>query len=92
MEIPEDWVGLVRGRSGLAFNQSVFAFEGTIDSDYRGEICVLLVNLGLRDATIHEGDRIAQLVVVPAPNRPLFETSALGSSGRGANGFGSSGR
>ena len=65
---------------------------GTIDSDYRGELKVLLVNLGAEDVTIRRGDRIAQLVVTPAPQAGFVEVEALDATDRGAGGFGSTGR
>jgi dUTP pyrophosphatase len=64
---------------------------GTIDSDYRGEIAVLLVNLGSEDATIRRGDRIAQLVIAPVAEAVIAEAASLDETSRGAGGFGHSG-
>lgn len=89
--IPEGHVGLVRGRSGLAFKHDVWAFEGTIDADYRGELAALLWNVGTETVVLHQGERIAQLVVVPFAS--AFEcVEDLGETGRGTAGFGSTGR
>jgi len=84
----------VRPRSGLALEKGVTCLNtpGTIDSDYRGEVKVILVNLGAAEVTIEPGDRIAQLVVAPV-SRAVFEPSAaLAPTARGTGGFGSTGR
>lgn len=91
VELPHGHVGLMRGRSGLAFNRNVWAFEGTIDEDYRGEVKVLLANLSDDDFHISAGDRIAQLVVVPVIRCGLARVDSLGDTSRGENGFGSTG-
>ncbi len=92
--LPEGWEGQVRPRSGLALRHglTVLNAPGTIDSDYRGEIKVLLVNLGQEPVTLRRGDRIAQLVVAAVAPSELCECLALPDSGRGAAGFGHSGR
>ena len=64
---------------------------GTIDSDYRGEICVILINLGDEDFTIHNGDRIAQLIVAPVTQGQFVRVAKLDETERGAGGFGSTG-
>jgi dUTP diphosphatase len=94
LEIPSGWEGQVRPRSGLAirYGLTVVNAPGTIDSDYRGELKVLLVNLGNEPVTICRSDRIAQLVVTPAPQSTFIETDNLGDTDRGAGGFGSTGR
>jgi len=94
LEIPVGWEGQIRPRSGLAIRHglTVVNAPGTIDSDYRGELKVLLVNLGSEAVTIHRGDRVAQLVVAPAPQATFDETAALEATERGAGGFGSTGR
>jgi len=94
LEIPVGWEGQVRPRSGLAIRHglTVVNAPGTIDSDYRGELKVLLVNLGGEAATIRRGDRVAQLVVAPAPQATFRETADLETTERGAGGFGSTGR
>lgn len=94
MQLPADHEGQVRPRSGLALRHglTVLNAPGTIDADYRGELKVLLVNLGAAPFVIERGHRIAQLVVAPvAPAAPV-EVSALDDSARGAGGFGHSGR
>lgn len=93
IELPPGYEAQVRPRSGLALEKGLTCLNspGTIDSDYRGEIKVILVNHGREAATILDGDRIAQLVVAPVA-RARFEAAAvLGASGRGAGGFGSTG-
>ena len=92
VEIPKGYVGLIRGRSGLAFRQNVWAFDGTIDADYRGEIKVLLANMGAGAVSIKAGDRIAQLVIVPCLTVPIVEVDTLEETERGEGGFGSTGR
>jgi len=86
--------GQVRPRSGLARRSGVTVLNapGTIDADYRGEIVVLLVNLGDQAVAIEPGERIAQLVVAPVARAEVEETSELAASERGAGGFGSTGR
>lgn len=94
VEIPAGWEGQVRPRSGLAarFGLTLLNSPGTIDSDYRGEVCVLLVNLGAEPFVVRRGERIAQLVVAPAPRVRFVEAEELPESARGAGGFGSTGR
>ncbi|HKE14383.1 MAG TPA: dUTP diphosphatase [Kofleriaceae bacterium] len=86
--------GQVRPRSGLARRHGVTVLNapGTIDADYRGEVVVLLVNLGGEAVIIEPGERIAQLVVAPVARAEVEEVSELDPSGRGAGGFGSTGR
>jgi dUTP pyrophosphatase len=93
LALPPGLEGQVRPRSGLAWRTgvSVLNAPGTIDADYRGEIQVLLVNLGNEPAVIKRGDRIAQLVVAPVTRVALREVDALPASERGAGGFGSTG-
>ena len=92
-EIERGYEIQVRPRSGLAIKNaiSVLNTPGTIDSDYRGEIMVILINLGKEDFTIHKGDRIAQAVVQRVWQVDFVEVSELGGSERGTKGFGSSG-
>ncbi|MDR0375278.1 MAG: dUTP diphosphatase [Treponema sp.] len=94
LEIPEGYEAQVRPRSGLAYKQGVTVLNapGTIDSDYRGEVRVILVNLGQEPVVINNGDRIAQLVFTPVMRAALEETSSLPATERGAGGFGSTGR
>lgn len=92
-EIPQGYEVQIRPRSGLAFKNGVTCLNtpGTIDSDYRGEIKVLLINLGLEEFEISRGMRIAQMVVAPVTQAKLLETNELGETDRGAGGFGSTG-
>ncbi len=94
VEIPPGYEGQVRPRSGLAFGSGVTVVNapGTIDADYRGEIKVLLVNLGSSTAEIHPGDRIAQLVIAPVARAEIREVEKLEDTARGAGGFGHTGR
>ncbi len=94
LELPPGWEGQVRPRSGLAARHGVTLANspGTIDSDYRGEVRVLLVNLGAESVVIERGDRVAQLVVAPVTRVELVETDRLSETERGDGGFGSSGR
>ncbi|GHV86438.1 deoxyuridine 5'-triphosphate nucleotidohydrolase [Spirochaetia bacterium] len=93
LEIPPGWEAQVRPRSGLAWKHGITVLNGpgTIDSDYRGELAVILVNLGDKPYTVHSGDRIAQLVFAPAPHASFLETETPGATGRGGGGFGSTG-
>jgi dUTP pyrophosphatase len=86
--------GQVRPRSGLARRSAVTVLNapGTIDADYRGEVVVLLVNLGQEPVAIEPGERIAQLVVAPVARAEVEEVSELEPSTRGQGGFGSTGR
>ena len=94
LAIAPGFEGQVRPRSGLAINHGITVVNapGTIDADYRGEVKILLVNLGREPFTIHAGDRIAQLVIAPVIQATLVETDDLASTERGAGGFGSTGR
>ena len=93
IEIPQGFEGQVRPRSGLAYKSglTVLNSPGTIDCDYRGEISIILVNLGSDDVTIRDGDRIAQLVISPVCRVKAVRTDVLEPSRRGAGGFGSTG-
>ncbi len=93
LDLPSGFEGQVRSRSGLASRNAVFVLNspGTIDSDYRGEIKVILANLGTASFIVHPGDRIAQLVFMQVPEVDVKEEDEVTSSGRGTNGFGSSG-
>ena len=92
-EIPQGFEVQIRPRSGLAFKNGITCLNtpGTIDSDYRGEIKVLLINLGTEDFKITRGMRIAQMIVAPVTQAKLIETNELGETDRGAGGFGSTG-
>lgn len=93
LEIPEGFEGQVRPRSGLALKAGLTCLNspGTIDSDYRGEVKVLLINLSTELAKIRRGDRIAQLVIAPVSRATLIEVENLQGSQRGGGGFGSTG-
>ncbi len=93
-EIPAGYEGQVRPRSGLALKHGVTCLNtpGTIDSDYRGEVKVLLVNLGSEDFVIERGMRIAQMIVAPVAQMAIEEREVAGNTARGAGGFGSTGR
>jgi len=92
-EIPAGFEGQVRPRSGLARKVGITILNapGTIDSDYRGEVQVLLVNLGDAPHVIQPGDRIAQLVIAPVSMAELEEATELAETPRGAGGFGHTG-
>ena len=94
MALPPGFEAQVRPRSGLAARHGITCLNspGTIDSDYRGEIQVLLINLGQEPVEIRRGDRIAQIVVAPVSQAHWTETEALDETPRGVGGFGSTGR
>ena len=94
LAISQGWEGQIRPRSGLALRDgfTVLNTPGTIDSDYRGEVKVLLVNLGSEPVTIRRGDRIAQIVFCPVARATLRRVDVMPATGRGEGGFGSSGR
>lgn len=92
-EIPSGYQGEVRARSGLAYKEGLFVLNGpgTIDSDYRGELKVILANFSAESKIIHPFDRIAQLVIMPVV-RADFVKADLADSSRQTNGFGSTGK
>lgn len=94
VEIPQGFEMQIRPRSGLALKHGVTLVNtpGTIDSDYRGPLGVLMINLGSRDFVIAHGERIAQAVVAPVAQARFRAVDALGGTARGAGGFGSTGR
>ena len=93
MEIPDGFEAQIRPRSGLAIKNGITVLNspGTIDSDYRGDIEVILVNLGQENTIIKDGQRIAQLVVAPVCKAGITETDKLEVTQRGNGGFGSTG-
>ena len=93
IEIPEGYEGQVRPRSGLAVKKGITVLNspGTIDADYRGEVKVILINLGEEEVTIEKGDRIAQLVIAPVSRVELIEVEEVSTTARGEGGFGSTG-
>ena len=94
LAIPDGWEVQLRPRSGLALRHGITCLNtpGTIDSDYRGEVKVILVNLGSEPFAVQRGERIAQLVPAPVQRATLDEVDALDETVRGLNGFGSTGR
>lgn len=94
VEIPYGYEGEVRSRSGLAKNYGIFVLNspGTIDSDYRGEVKVILMNLGNEPFKVNIGDRIAQLVISPITRVEIFEVEELSNTERNDGGFGHTGR
>ena len=94
MAIPPGYEGQVRPRSGLAAKHglTVLNTPGTIDADYRGDVKVILINLGPDSVTIHRGERIAQLIIAPVLRADFVWTDTLEDTGRGEGGFGSTGR
>jgi len=92
--LPAGYEGQVRPRSGLALKYGVTVLNapGTIDADYRGEIGVVLINLGDSEFVVRDGDRIAQLVVAPVSRVSLLASDAIESTARGEGGYGSTGR
>lgn len=94
MELPEGYECQVRPRSGLAIKQGITCLNtpGTIDSDYRGEIKVILINLSDGEQVIQTGDRIAQLVFQKVEKAALVAVTAITETGRNAGGFGSTGK
>jgi dUTP pyrophosphatase len=91
IELPQGYEAQVRPRSGLALKHGVTVLNspGTIDADYRGEVKVLLINLGAETFLIQRGDRIAQLVVSPVTHVEIVAADGLGATERGKGGFGS---
>ncbi|MFN8242982.1 MAG: dUTP diphosphatase [Ferruginibacter sp.] len=93
MELPEGYEAQMRPRSGLAIKQGITCLNspGTVDSDYRGELKVILINLGQEPFTIHSGDRIAQLVIASTTRAELIPVTVLNESARSEGGFGHTG-
>jgi dUTP pyrophosphatase len=94
LELPEGYEAQVRPRSGLALKHGVTLLNspGTIDSDYRGEVMVLLINHGGDPFIVFRGDRIAQLVIAPVTSAEVVLVEALAATERGSGGFGSTGQ
>ena len=94
MEIPEGYEGQVRPRSGLALKNGITVLNspGTIDADYRGQICVILINLSDQPFVINSGDRIAQIVFARCEQAVVVEVETLSETERGAGGFGHTGK
>lgn len=94
VEIPPGFEGQVRPRSGRALDEglTVLNSPGTLDADYRGELKVILVNLGQHSITINPDERIAQLIIAPVARAQLVEVGELGHTQRGSGGFGHTGK
>jgi dUTP pyrophosphatase len=93
IEIPENYEAQIRPRSGLAVNKGITCLNtpGTIDSDYRGEIKILLINLSNEEATINNNDRIAQMIISKVDKAELVQVEELSLTERGSGGFGHTG-
>ncbi len=93
IELPVGYEAQIRPRSGLAIKKGITVLNspGTIDADYRGEICVILVNLSSDDFVVEDGERICQMVVARHEQAQWLEVDALGDTARGAGGFGHTG-
>ncbi len=94
MEIPEGYEGQVRPRSGLALKSGITVLNtpGTIDADYRGQVCVILINLSDKPFVINSGDRIAQIIFARCEQAELQQVEILSETERGAGGFGHTGK
>ena len=94
MEIPEGYEGQVRPRSGLALKSGITVLNspGTIDADYRGQVCVILINLSDKPFLINSGDRIAQMVFAKCEQAETLQVETLSETERGAGGFGHTGK
>lgn len=94
MEIPEGYEGQVRPRSGLAIKNGITVLNttGTVDADYRGQVCVILINLSDKPFVIHSGDRIAQMVFAKCEQAEVTQVETLSSTERGEGGFGHTGK
>lgn len=93
VELPEGYEAQIRPRSGLALKHGITVLNtpGTVDADYRGEIGVILINLGQQDFVVERGMRIAQMVITAVVRAEIVETEELVPTERGSNGFGSTG-
>ncbi len=93
MALPVGYEAQIRPRSGLAAKSGITVLNspGTIDSDYRGEICAILINLSDQPFTIHNGDRVCQMVITKYESADIEEVSSLDETERGAGGFGHTG-
>lgn len=94
MALPAGYEAQVRPRSGLALKSGITVLNtpGTIDADYRGEVCVILINLSDQPFTINDGDRIAQMVIARHEQPDIIEVETLDETERGAGGFGHTGK
>ncbi|MDS1032085.1 dUTP diphosphatase [Porphyromonadaceae sp. NP-X] len=94
IELPEGYEAQIRPRSGLAIKHGVTVLNspGTIDADYRGEICIILINLSNEDFVINDGERICQMVIASHEHAEWVEVETLNETDRGNGGFGHTGR
>jgi dUTP pyrophosphatase len=94
LEIPEGYEAQIRPRSGLAINKGITILNspGTIDADYRGEVCIIMVNLSDQDFIINDGERIGQMVIAKHEKAEWSEVTILNETNRGAGGFGHTGK
>lgn len=94
IELPEGYEAQIRPRSGLAIKKGITVLNspGTIDADYRGEICVILINLSNEDFVVNDGERICQMVIAAHSTAQWVEVNELGETERGAGGFGHTGK
>lgn len=94
MEIPVGYEAQVRPRSGMALKHGITVLNspGTIDADYRGEVGVILINLSDKDFEIHDGDRIAQMIIARHERAEVIDSEKINDTKRGAGGFGHSGK
>jgi len=93
MELPEGYEAQIRPRSGLAWKKGITVLNspGTIDADYRGQLCVVLINLSQEPFVVNDGERIAQMIVAPVEQAQWQEVEVLSATERGAGGFGHTG-
>lgn len=94
IELPEGYEAQIRPRSGLAIKKGITVLNspGTIDADYRGEICVILINLSSEEFAVNDGERICQMVIARHEKAEWIETDTLNETSRGEGGFGHTGR
>ena len=94
IELPAGYEAQIRPRSGLALKKGITVLNspGTIDADYRGEVCIILINLSIEDFIVNDGERICQMVIASHEQATWVEVAALGETGRGAGGFGHTGK
>ena len=91
VEIPKGFMGFIKDRAGIVSKMNVHVVAGTIDSGYRGEVSVVLVNLGKKDVLVEKGMRIAQMIILPVVRVKIEEVESLTPTKRGSKGFGSTG-
>ena len=94
IELPDGYEAQVRPRSGLALKHGITVLNspGTIDADYRGQLCVILINLSQEDFSIHDGERIAQMIITRCEQAEIIQVEELSATERGAGGFGHTGK